>query len=137
MAAAETTFERRNAESGEVQTVRPFVDFLAEHAEGGVHEELSQEFHALVERVLAIGKKGAVTLTVEVAPAGRGHTQVFVQATVNSKPPKVQPDQAVYFTDRDGNLTRRHPEQLEMTLPGVVRMGRRRRAAEDEDEQDA
>ena len=103
--------------TGELLPVQPFLDFLRDHRDGEFHEEVSEGLHALVAAVQAVGKKGTLTIVLDVRPAGRSHNQVFLVDEVRVKAPEPEREQAILFVDRDGNLTRANPLQQE--LPGL------------------
>lgn len=114
---------RADPETGEVP-VRPFADFLREHLRrapeepyGELHDDLSAALHKLTEAVQGVRKKGALTLTITVEPAGRVEHAVTVTGKVALKLPEPDPEEALWFIGRDGNLTRRNPQQPE--LPGL------------------
>ncbi|MBO3751577.1 hypothetical protein J5X84_36355 [Streptosporangiaceae bacterium NEAU-GS5] len=105
------------ADDDQVQ-VRPFAAVFQELDKGRIHNEASRLLHELVEAVVAHGKKGAMTLRIEVAPLAPGDTSTLtVKAQVDSRPP-VNPPTSVFFVDDTGNLTRQNPWQ--QTLPGLV-----------------
>jgi len=92
--------------------VRPFADFLREQAKGNSHEELSEGLHDLVARVLDTGKKGTITYVVTVEPT-KGTSALTVSDEIKLKLPEHDRDASLFFTDRNGNLTRKDPNQLE------------------------
>lgn len=114
--------------------LKPFLEFLQEHAGGEIHDELSETLNVLVRAVQAVGKAGTLTLKVSVKPAGRSHDQVFVVADVQHKLPVPEREESIFFVDAAGNLTRDNPHQE--PLPGLRRLVRpalRRRADDGED----
>nr|WP_062336122.1 hypothetical protein [Herbidospora sakaeratensis] len=103
---------------GEEQ-IRPFAAILQELDAGRVHDALSREMHTLVKAIQDTGKKGTLTLKVEVAPIAPGDTHVLtIKAGVSSAPPATSQPVSAFFVDGSGNLSRNDPRQL--TLPGVV-----------------
>lgn len=88
--------------------------FLAAHLNGRTAEELSAEFHQLLDAVRTHGKKGAMTITVVVDPPANGVDSapmpIGVESTV--KAPKPTPVKSLYFLDNDGNPVREDPRQL-------------------------
>lgn len=109
-----------DVETGEIlsehdgATVRPFIAFLQEYQHGELHDELSTALNAVVTAVQGVGKKAVLTLQVEVKLAGKRRNQVFVGAKVTTKLPEPDREEAIFFVDHDGNLTRQDPEQLEL-----------------------
>lgn len=91
--------------------VRPFADFLREQAKGHSHEELSEGLRDLVARVTDTGKKGSITYVVTVEPT-KGTNALTVSDEIKLKLPEHDRDASLFFTDKDGNLTRSDPNQL-------------------------
>jgi hypothetical protein len=100
--------------------VRPFAELLTVLDHGAAHAEASRLLHDLVAAVQAAGKKGTMSIVLQVAPLKGSTSQVVVAAQVSSKPPKGEPAAAVFFLDDDGNLTRHDPKQLELDGLRVV-----------------
>lgn len=93
------------------QPVRPFTDVLRDLGRGHVSDEASAALTDLVQSVVATGKKGRVTIHVEVEPFKGSTTTLMVSARVDSKMPQAEPVAAVFFPDRNGQLHRNHPDQ--------------------------
>lgn len=94
------------------KTVRPFADFLREHGRGRTHDELGEALHDLIARVKDTGKKGSVSLTIAVEPMKKDDRMVVVSDQIKLKLPEHDRPAGVWFTDKDGNLTRNDPDQL-------------------------
>ncbi|MEU6168052.1 hypothetical protein [Streptomyces tanashiensis] len=94
----------------------PVAAFLASHLSGRTDEELSREFHQLLDAVRAHGKKGTLTITIVVDPPANGVESapmpIGVESTV--KAPKPTPVKNLYFLDADGQPVREDPRQLAM-----------------------
>jgi hypothetical protein len=88
--------------------------FLASHLSGRTAEELSTEFHQLLDAVRAHGKKGQLVITVVVDPPANGVESAPMPIGVESavKAPKSTPVKSLYYLDDDGNPTRDDPRQL-------------------------
>ncbi len=97
---------------------KPFAAFVQEQRNGGLHGELSDSLHELVEAVAEHGKKGSLTLQVIVEPMGDGST-VRVTDKIKMAVPEGERGAAIYFIDQDGNLTRKNPAQIELPLREV------------------
>lgn len=92
--------------------IRPFATWLIEQSGGKTHEELSEALYDLVARVRDTGKKGSVSLTVNVAPL-KGDIDVLVVADeIKLRLPEHDRKASLFYPDKDGNLTRRDPNQL-------------------------
>ncbi|MFF7553614.1 hypothetical protein ACFZA9_12090 [Streptomyces olivaceus] len=102
-----------NTETGEIQQA-PVAAFLASHLNGRTDEELSTEFHTLLDAVRAHGKKGQLTITIVVEPPANGVDSaplpIGVESTV--KAPKPTPVKSLYFLDDDGMPVREDPRQM-------------------------
>lgn len=88
-----------------------FSDFLEEHNSGKSDNIASDALRRLVEAVRETGKKGSVTVKVDVAPLKDAEGMVTVTVNVAEKLPITPPRPAIFFTDDDGNLSRRDPSQ--------------------------
>ena len=88
--------------------------WLAGHLNGRTAEELSVEFHGLLEAVKAHGKKGQLTITIVVEPPANGVESAPMPIGVESavKAPKPTPVKSLYFLDDDGNPVREDPRQM-------------------------
>lgn len=105
----------------EARTIRPFAAVLQDIGNGTAAAEASRELADLTEAVIALGKKGTLTLTLTVAPASKGlATNLVVAAEVKAKPPTGEAPASVFFTDADGNLTRNDPNQPMLPLRGLT-----------------
>lgn len=98
----------------------PVAAFLASHLNGRTDEELSTEFHQLLDAVRAHGKKGQMTITIVVEPPANGVESAPMPIGVESavKAPKPTPVKSLYFLDHDGTPVREDPRQVS---PGVYR----------------
>lgn len=103
---AETTEE-------EPRRTRPFADFLAEHNHGAGHSKASEALQRVVGAVVDTGKKGSVTLQVNVEPMKNAPDTLLTTIVVTEKVPTDPPKAAVFYADGDGNLTRTDPNQLQ------------------------
>lgn len=94
---------------------RPFADVLLEHSGGRIADDLAHALRDLVEAVATTGRKGALTLTLTVAPTDLGPDAVTVTAKVAGRPPLPLYADALYFVDANANLRNRDPRQLALT----------------------
>lgn len=96
--------------------VKPLATTLQEIAAGSFHAKVSDELRQLTAAVTDTGKKGTLAITLTVAPIKPGNTSnLVVTAQSVVKAPAGDAPSAVFFHDRDGNLTRDDPNQP--TLP--------------------
>ncbi|MFF9200002.1 hypothetical protein ACF09L_32825 [Streptomyces sp. NPDC014779] len=98
------------------QQTAPVAAFLASHLNGRTDEELSREFHQLLDAVRAHGKKGSMTITIVVEPPANGVESAPMPIGVESsvKAPKPTPVKSLYFLDDEGQPVREDPRQLAM-----------------------
>lgn len=91
---------------------------LAEIRGGVFVNEASKELGELVERIRDSGKKGSITLTLEIAPSGKDNRIMTVKPKLGVKKPAApETDEASIFYANRGDLVRDDPEQR--TLPHV------------------
>ena len=102
--------------TGEIaeQPQAPVAAFLASHLNGRTDEELSAEFHTLLDAVRAHGKKGEMRITIVVDPPANGVDSAPMPIGVESavKAPKPTPVKSLYFLDDDGQPVREDPRQM-------------------------
>ena len=96
------------------QQTAPVAAFLASHLNGRTDEELSTEFHQLLDAVRTHGKKGEMRITIVVEPPANGVDSAPMPIGVESavKAPKPTPVKSLYFLDDDGQPVRDDPRQM-------------------------
>lgn len=103
--------------------VRPFADWLREQSNGKTHDELSEALHDLVARVRDTGKKGTVSLTISVATMKGDLDVLVVSDEIKLRLPEHDRKASLYYPDKNGNLTRNDPNQLQFEglreVPGI------------------
>lgn len=92
--------------------IRPFATWLIEQSGGKTHEELSAALYDLVGRVRDTGKKGSLSLTVNVGPLKGDIDVLVVDDEIKLRLPEHDRKASLFYPDKDGNLTRRDPNQL-------------------------
>jgi hypothetical protein len=100
--------------------IRPFAEMLTLLDRGTAHAEASRGLHTLIAAVQTVGRKGGITITIEVSPLKGSDEQVVVSAQVAVKLPKQDATAAMFFVDKSGNLSRQDPNQLEIDGLRVV-----------------
>ena len=112
-------------DTGQAAHVRPFAEVLSEVNKGVIADEAATELAKLVTAVKETGKKGRLTVTVEVAPFSGNDEIVKVSGTVTVRAPRTEPPASIFYQDEDGNLSRNDPNALplfpERDIPGVTR----------------
>jgi hypothetical protein len=97
---------------------RLFTDVLGEYAGGRTTAELTEALADLVVACRDTGKKGTITLTIDLTP--NDQSTVKMLATVKVKKPEPRRGDVMFFTDAFGNLTRRDPSQRELPFKEVA-----------------
>lgn len=100
--------------TGEITETTDLAAFIAGHLNGRTAEELSTEFHGLLDAVKTHGKKGEMRITLVVDPPANGVDSAPMPIGVESvvKAPKPTPVKSLYFLDDDGNPVREDPRQI-------------------------
>lgn len=81
-----------------------FAEELANLARGTLNDEATMALAELVEAVTHLGKKGALTLTIAVEPAGSGGRTVTIAGTVKVKAPEPDPELSIRYVGEAGTL---------------------------------
>lgn len=89
-----------------------FVDWLAEHRNGGLALELDEAWKAVNRGVGEHHKVGSLTLKLQVKPTDV-QSGVHVHDDVTGKIPEATRQAAFYFADDEGALHRNDPRQME------------------------
>lgn len=86
--------------------------------DGGLPVETADEqLRNVIAAVQRTGKKGSVTVTLEVSP--NGEMGFAASAKVRAKAPQVNFGQSFFFMGRDGDLTREAPSMQQLGLMGA------------------
>lgn len=102
--------------SDDDRQILPFAAALAQIGNGEAAARASRLLNELVTAVVATGKKGTLTIKIDVAPFKKRTTTLDVTATSALNAPKGDDDAVSgIFFHADGNLRRDDPTQL--TLP--------------------
>ena len=85
--------------------------------DGGLPVEIAdQQLRDVIAAVQRTGKKGTVTITLEVAP--NGELGFAASAKVTAKAPQISFGKSFFFMGRNGDLTRQAPEMTQLGLMG-------------------
>lgn len=103
--------------------IRPFAAVLQDIGSGKLTARLAAQLAELGAAVTATGKKGTITLKIEVAPPKKHATDgaLIVSGASVAKIPEgddVAPA-SIFFADPSGNLTRDDPRQQQLPLIGL------------------
>lgn len=102
--------------------VRPFAAVLAEVRGGSAHARVSALLADVSQAVAATGKKGKLTLTLDIAPvpnAAEGTLMVTVSSVAKIPEPDDATPTTVFFASDNGNLRRDDPRQQQLPLVGL------------------
>lgn len=102
-----------NPATGEViedPTPRPFGQYLIDRPQTA--EELAEGLWDLVVRCQETRKRGSLTFTITIEPLkGADHGVMSVSDKIRLKLPEFDRPMGVFYTDREGNLSRQNPNQ--------------------------
>ena len=96
---------------------KEFCAFLLEQASGKTHDELTDGLRDLVNKVRDTGKKGSLTLVVNVAPMKEDRTVFVVTDEIKLKLPEHDRKASIFWPDKDGSLLRNDPNQRSIFDP--------------------
>ncbi|MDQ7992971.1 MAG: hypothetical protein AAGC63_15515 [Propionicimonas sp.] len=91
---------------------RPFDQILRELGEGQTLSEMSEAFRDVLLRVQETAKAGSVTLHLDIGFDGQG--RLVVKDQVKQKLPEFSRPETRFFVDKQGNASRRDPNQPEL-----------------------
>ncbi len=95
--------------------IQDFAALLMSLDKGKPHQDMSEAFWDLVQKVDELHKKGTVTLTLSVEPTSKGDGgPLAVAAEVKLSLPKPPSSATIMWPDHDGNLARNDPNQPEI-----------------------
>jgi hypothetical protein len=94
-----------------------FQETILQINNGATVAELSGALQKVVAAVRATGKSGSITLTVKVAPAGKGSNDVLiVESQVRTKLPEPDRGMTIFYATEDNQLVRNDPKQIQLPL---------------------
>lgn len=91
---------------------------FSELRRGGALTDLDGALAEVVKAVVATGKTGKVTLTLDIKQLGRGGA-LTVTDTISTKVPKLPVPDTVFFATDDGELVKEDPKQPKLPLREV------------------
>lgn len=93
-----------------------FIVAITSLRKGATLNELSTKLADLADRVRTLGKRGSLTLKLELLPESEvDDCRIKVIATVDGKMPKPDAKATVLFVGDGGQLMLNHPKQTELT----------------------
>lgn len=94
---------------------KPITDVMREIRGGVFANEASAQFSELVARIQESGRKGSITITLDVTPSGAHNRMMTVQPSIKlkmpAKPETMEP--SIFFAVR-GDLVRDDPDQKKL-----------------------
>jgi hypothetical protein len=95
------------------RSAQTFIAALTGIEHGSVALKADDLLRQLVQDVNKLGRKGSVTVTIEVRPAKGNSTSLQVAATADAKLPQPDAPWGLFFFTEDGALTRDDPRYAE------------------------
>jgi hypothetical protein len=94
-----------------------FPETILQINNGATVAELSDALEKVVAAVRAAGKSGSITLTLKVAPASKGNTEVLmIESQVRTKLPEPDRGMTIFYATEDNRLVRNDPRQQMLPL---------------------
>lgn len=93
-----------------------FLMVLGHHDGGGVVEHADEKLREVVSQVIRTGKKGKVSVTIEVSPNGDSGTAVKINAKLTASAPQIAFAESFFFRNENNDLTRTPPRGEEANL---------------------
>lgn len=100
--------------------MRGFIDTLKDIRDGELLAELPRKLQEVIEGVQATGKKGKLTIVLELAPAKAGMF-VLTDDVKQTIPEPERDTTTVFFVTDESDLTRRDPRQPKLPEMGGPR----------------
>jgi hypothetical protein len=97
---------------------KPFAQLVQEQGRGVLHDRLSEKLAEIVQAVVETGKKGSLTLKLDISLNKDGET-LTVSDSVTAKVPDHDTKPSIFYADGNGNLSRNNPSQPELPLRDV------------------
>lgn len=101
-------------QNSDTETVQTCSHLLATMRNGAANHAATEQLEKLIQAVQDTGKKGTVTIKIEVGKLKDGETELQVQMKVSSSIPVVDIPKGIYFPGENGSLHRDNPRQLSM-----------------------
>lgn len=92
--------------------LRPFDEWLHDHAQGRTLDVLTEQLAELVSAVQDTGKAGTLSLKIKVAPNPGDEQMVIVTDEVKLLAPLSQRPASLFYVDENCGLRRTDPRQM-------------------------
>lgn len=100
---------------------RPFLDFLREHRNGVMHDQLSDKLQECVASVATEGGNAVLTIKIVIKPANAGEGALMVTDEIKTTLPKPKVGGSIFFASPENNLIREDPRQHKLPLTDLSR----------------
>lgn len=103
------------------------TDVLSTMRGGAAARSADELLKKVVQGVEATGKKGSITIKLDIGKLKGGDTELEIKATLSHKVPVEDIPMGIYYPDKDGSLHREDPRQLTFDDDGkTINMAARR-----------
>lgn len=97
--------------------MKPFVAFINEVNDGQIHEKLTSALADVLRSVRDTGKKGSLTLKIDVKPGGKhAIDKVTIDHLVKVSLPEMETASDMFYLTEDADWSRQHPKQQALNL---------------------
>lgn len=91
-----------------------FTDVLSQIRGGFALNQAGEKLQEVIKAVQATGKKGTLTVTIDVIPDKVDERVLKIQPSMKVKIPEKGFNEGIFFVDDKGKLSREDPAQAEM-----------------------
>lgn len=102
-----------------MSNIRPALETLRELDEGKLLDKLALAIHDATNAAVHMNKPAKIVMTLDVRMLTSTHLAepaITIEAVVDTKLPKRDPYQSLFFIDADGNPTTRQTRQRDLGL---------------------
>ena len=96
--------------------MQSFIDILSQIRGGAALSDAARDLQELVQAVRDTGKSGKLSFSITVEPDKADEGVVTLLPDITLKLPKKPRAKGIFYMDKNGNLTREDPRQIEMKL---------------------
>ena len=96
--------------------MQSFIDILSQIRGGAALSDAARDLQELVQAVRDTGKSGKLSFSITVEPDKADEGVVTLLPDITLKLPKKARAKGIFYMDKNGNLTREDPRQIEMKL---------------------
>lgn len=100
--------------------MRPITQIMADYNDGKFVEELTETLHNLIGDCTSTGKKGKLSITIELKPAKGATPALNLSMDYTDKSPDFDRPSEYMFVTENFDLTRENPKQRKLELREVT-----------------